>query len=577
MRFKEYSKKAKKIAAVCLASAMCLSTCVVASNNNVPAEAADVVLGDMDNSGKVTLDDVTMALKVALKLSPLTEQVLAAGDVNNSGAVDLDDVIIILKDALNIEKIKQPEPTETVVPTPTPTGGISIATRKPTPTSSAVPTKPVIPTSIPLPVVTPGTAVTGTSISVTGEGLNGAEYDSETGVYTFTDANKTARKGIQFTNPWAGNTSLRQTVDEALPLIMVNGANSAVGLIQDDKLLSLDGTKTVIGSIEEKDGIVEMTPVVSSGAAVSEAAVVTGKAVTWHHGLLPVVNGVDSKVDYMSDLAELYAKPKWTNGVSISFWCKYDWQLKKQSDAAPILVIRDSSGCDNAPAGEFAKTHHTGDFALMLRLNGGVSMEGDESGNCFRASNYIAGNDGEWNYFTVTFANDWITVYVNGQELVYNDLVIDKDDICYFNNGFLTRYSPVNEVKKSEVSDIRNYLKNGWVSKTGDILDVLDKECCVIGNSRYKNPKAVTVKPNSDLNYDLLVDLLTKKDTQIWFGAASGSKCTASDSVNAVDYKVQSGTQLAGINCYNSELTPAEVAANYEKEKSEAKFLQEND
>ena len=128
MRFKEYSKKAKKIAAVCLASAMCLSTCVVASNNNVPAEAADVVLGDMDNSGKVTLDDVTMALKVALKLSPLTEQVLAAGDVNNSGAVDLDDVIIILKDALNIEKIKQPEPTETVVPTPTPTGGISIAT-----------------------------------------------------------------------------------------------------------------------------------------------------------------------------------------------------------------------------------------------------------------------------------------------------------------------------------------------------------------------------------------------------------------------------------------------------------------
>lgn len=571
MRFKEYSKKAKKIAAVCLASAMCLSTFVVASRNNVFAEAADVILGDVDSSGRVTLDDVTLALKIALKLSPQTEQILAVGDINKSGVIDLEDVIFILKDALNIEKIKQPEATSTVAPTSTPTTP-SIATKKPTPTSTSHP-RPDVPTSIPLPKVTPGTAVTGTSISVTGEGLNGAEYDSETGIYTFTDANKTAKKGIQFDNPWAGNTSLRQTVDEALPKFMVDASNNTLGLIKDDKLLSLDGSKTVIGSIEEKEGIIEMTPVTSSGAAVSEAAVVTGNAITWHYGLLPIVNGLDSKVEYISDLAELYAKPKWTKGVSISFWCKYDWQLNNQSDAAPFLVIRDASGCDNAPFGEFAKAHHTGDFAFMLRLNGGVSMEGDESGNCFKASNYIAGNNGQWNYFTVTFANDWITVYVNGQELVYNNLVIDKDDICYFNNGFLTRYSPVYEIPKSEVNDVRNYLKNGWVSKTGAELDVLDKECCIIGNSRYKNPKAVTIKPNSDLTYDLLVDLLTKKDTQIWFGAASTTKCTASNSINAVDYKVQSGTQLAGINCYNSELTPEEVAANYEKERSEAKFL----
>lgn len=323
-----------------------------------------------------------------------------------------------------------------------------------------------------------------------------------------------------------------------------------------------------MGTIEKKeDDNIEVTPVTSASAEVSGDAVISGKSVKWTEGLMPTVKGINSKTEYLSDYAELYVKPKWTNGTSISFWCKYKWADSRMSDAAPMLVIKNSHGCDNQVGG-FAKEGHTGDFAVMMRLNGGVSLEGDESGNCFKADNSIAGKDGEWNYYTVTFANDWITVYVNGQELVYYDLEIDKDNIQFFNNGFLTRYSPVYEIKKSDVNDVRNYLKNGWTSKTGEKLDVLDKECCLIGNGRYSNPDAVTIKKNSNLTYDLLIDMLTKDTTEIWFGSSSETKCVCLTSVNTGSsaYKVQTGTQLADVNCYDSELTAEEVSANYEKE-----------
>jgi len=571
MSLKEYSVKGKKIVVAGLTAALCLSAVAIATHNNKPVEAANGLLGDLNGDEKLNLPDASLSLRLALGLEKETEEYRAVGDVNFDGKLDLRDTTDILKGALGIIEIKNttaPVPTISATAQATPTAP-SKMTPVPKPTSSAqVVTRPPIETSIPLPYVEPGTPVTGTAINhVSDKDLNGAEYDSETGIYKFTKANADSKTGIQFNNPWKGNTSLRQTVEDALPSFMLNDKEEAVGLIAGDKLLTLDGTKTVIGTVEEKEGYIEVVP---ASASAAETDVLTGKAVKWSEGLLTTVNNIDTKVTYLPELAELYAKPAWTKGVSISFWYKYDWELKDQSDAAPILVIKNSSGCDSVEGGEFAKTGHTGDFAFMLRLNGGVRMEGDESGNCFRANNNIAGNNGEWNYYTVTFANDFITVYVNGQELVYNELILDKDDICYFNNGFLTRYSPVNQVKKEEVEDIRNYLKNGWTSVTGKPLDALDKEYCVIGNSRYKNPDAVTVKPNSkNLGYDLLIDMITKENTQIWFGAASETKCTAVHSVGGVNYNLQNDTQLANVNCYDSELTPEEVSANYEKEYAE--------
>lgn len=592
MSLKEYSKKSKKVIASCLAAAMCFSTGMVANINAGTVEAAAKMYGDFNGNDKVDLQDASASLRMALGIDDVSDEQLKLGDIDGDKKISLKDVTRILKASLGIEEL--PKMEETDAPTPTPTFSIP---EKPTGPAIVITQTPV-PTSIPLPIVTPGMAVTGTSIDcVTTSALNGAEYDAETGIYKFTDANKTAKRGIQFTNPWAGRTDLRQTVEEALPMFMTDASGQLVGAIKGDKLVSLDG-KTVMGDIEDKEEYIQVTlnkasettseavtatseavtttseavtldAVTADAVSTDAAEVITGKAVKWSESFIPTVNNIDGKTNYLEDYAELYAKPQWTNGVSISFWCKYDWAVKGQSDAAPMLVIKNSEGCDHGSDGEFAKAGHTGDFAVMLRLNGSVSLEGDESGNCFKADNCVAGNDGEWNYYTVTFANDWITVYVNGQELVYNDLVIDKDEICYFNNGFMTRYSPVYQIPKSAVNDIRNYLDYGFTSKTGEALDTLDKECCVIGNSRYANPDAVIKKKNSDLPFDLVVDLLTKETTEIWFGSSSDTQCvclTSEKRTGTTAYKLQTGTQLAAVNCYDKELTPAEVSANYEVE-----------
>ncbi len=578
MNSKEYSGKGKKLIAACMAAALCATTGFVVNNTGNTVEAAGTIMGDLSGNDKLDLPDASAALKFALGIDNATEADIAVGDINKDGKIGLDDVTTILKGALGIIEIKNPTATPEETPDVTPTSSPSnIFTPPPKTSSPAVPmvTMTPAPTSIPLPEVTPGDAVSGTAISkLSDEALNGAEYDAATGIYTFTDANKTAKRGIQFNNPWAGRTELRQTVEDALPSYLQDSDSKLLGVIKNGNLVSLDG-KTVIGAIEEKDGYLEVKTATSSAvtadaAEVSESSVITGTAVKWNESLMPVVDSIDSKVQYLSDYSELYAKPSWSNGVSLSFWCKYNWAVAGQSDAAPMLVIKNSSGCDNEAGGEFAKAGHTGDFAFMLRLNGGVSLEGDESGNCFKADNCVAGNDGEWNYYTVTFANDWITVYVNGQELVYYEVNMDKDEIGFFNNGFLTRYSPVYEVAKSDVTDVRNYLKKGWLSKSGQTVDVLDKEYSVIGNSRYKNPDAVTIKKNSNgIKYDLLVDLLTKEDTQIWFGSSSDTKCvclTSPKSTGSTEYKLQSGTQFTDVNCYDSELKPQEVSANYAKE-----------
>ena len=66
-----------------------------------------------------------------------------------------------------------------------------------------------------------------------------------------------------------------------------------------------------------------------------------------------------------------------------------------------------------------------------------------------------------------------------------------------------------------------------------------------------------------------MVDLLTKEDTQIWFGSSSDTKCvclTSPKSTGSTEYKLQSGTQFTDVNCYDSELKPEEVSANYAKE-----------
>lgn len=573
----------RKIAVAGLAAAMCFSTGAVIANAPVKTEAAAYQYADFTGDGKVDLNDAKGVLKAALGIgNKPNEQAEKAGDVDYSGKIDLNDAKLILQFGLGIKKTSDYEKKDSTSTTTQPTVTTQPTTVTTPPTTTVVPvtptpynpgitaapsvTKKPVATSIPLPTVTPGEAVTGTSISSVENGLNGADYDEETGIYTFTDANKTAKRGIHFSNPWAGKTSLKQSVTDALPKYLKLSDGTVKAVIKNSIVSSIDGT-TVYGTAEIENDTVK---VVSGGSVVME-----GTQTDWNVGMLPVVAGnIDSKSNYIAEYKELYVRPQWSNGVSISFWCKYNWASATRSDGAPMLVIKNSNGCDTNPGGEFSKTGHTGDFAVMVRLNGGVSFEGDETGNCFRSYNNIAGVNGEWNYYTVTFANDWITVYVNGQELVYNEVEIDKDIVGFFNNGFLTRYNPMYQVTKEEVAetDIRNYLKKGWVSEQGDALSVLDKECCIIGNDRFAKPDAVTIKKNQTIPYDLLVDLLVNENTEIWFGSTSQTQCnclTSEANTGTSKYALQSGTQLSDVTCYDKELAADEVAANYAKELNE--------
>ena len=68
-----------------------------------PTNTVDVVKGDVDKDGKVSLSDVTVVLKMALNIEKVTDEILPYADVDNSGKVDLKDAQLALKLALNIK------------------------------------------------------------------------------------------------------------------------------------------------------------------------------------------------------------------------------------------------------------------------------------------------------------------------------------------------------------------------------------------------------------------------------------------------------------------------------------------
>lgn len=62
----------------------------------------EVVKGDLNGDGKVTLSEVTSLLKIALNIESVEEAAFDAADVNGDGKIGLDDVVLALKKSLNI-------------------------------------------------------------------------------------------------------------------------------------------------------------------------------------------------------------------------------------------------------------------------------------------------------------------------------------------------------------------------------------------------------------------------------------------------------------------------------------------
>lgn len=247
----------------------------------------------------------------------------------------------------------------------------------------------------------------------------------------------------------------------------------------------------------------------------------------------------DQKVKY--DPTATYHKPVWSTGASISFWAKYEWGAEYYSPEYPILVIHNSS------------RGKAEDFAIQLSLNGEVKFEGGEDpANSFRAEGFVMGNYNEWNYYTITFANDFITVYVNGQECAYQSIDLKKQMTSLFNAGFMTRYNTPGDITEEQfANDIRKYYTSSGVYKNG----VTDKEATIVDNRVYEGT-------GMGLGSELLMSFLIDEGAEVVIGGCETTKVN-SKSLGDCAYLLKSGTQAAGLEAYFTELTPEQVAANY--------------
>lgn len=493
MKNRKLTHATKRVVAVAAAAAMTMTA--------VPAFAAEdagvtqkIYYGDVDENGSVEAVDALAVLKHVVKLEMITSYpATELADMDDDGDITATDALEILKTVVGLVEKKEwkiadpatdaptdtPEPTETAEPTPTPTVDPN-ATPTPAPT--------INPAWLPaeIPAVEPGTPYAGVKADVAENGLNGATVDETTGIITYTDANKQNAKGVQFVNPLAGRTELRQTVEEAL----------------------------------------------------------AGQ---------PDINTLTSSQTTIFDPEAVYPKPVWSNGVSYSFWLKADWRSAVRPDTYPLFVLTqnetyyiESTGNRNEKAPE--------NFTLMVTMMGKVRFEsGDTPHNSFRAESNCVRNavNHDWNYYTITIANDWITVYVNGQEMVYKSVALNKDKGCkYFNDGFMTRYSTIGAPTEEDAkNDIRDYID----PFVGDL------EAGLIGNTRYANPGYFDGNETQ-----LLVNYATDPKTQLWIGGTQTSKLLSPmQDMGPADYQLKSGTQVADVQGYDKELTAEEVAANY--------------
>ncbi|MBQ6553417.1 MAG: choice-of-anchor J domain-containing protein [Clostridia bacterium] len=68
----------------------------------VPPEKADVMKGDMDKDGEITVADALMALRIAAKLADASDEAVAVGDVDADGSITVADALAILRVAAKL-------------------------------------------------------------------------------------------------------------------------------------------------------------------------------------------------------------------------------------------------------------------------------------------------------------------------------------------------------------------------------------------------------------------------------------------------------------------------------------------
>ncbi len=502
---KWFGRTGKTVAAVVLSVAMAVPAMPYAAATGA-AEAATIYYGDLDQNGEVDANDALRILQHVVKLSPITDEtVLALADVNNDGKVNADDALRGLQVAVKLVKATEyTAETPSENPTSAPTPSASTAP-KPTPSPTPSPTpKPTLTPVPPLPTVTPNPDLVVTGEPIVVEELNGAAYDEESGIYTFLDG----ENGMYAAYPFAGASELREVASECLTATAEPGY---------DLVWDLPGaSKTAVGSGDIQwdviDRRVAFFPVPRPGMQDPETGLVYEKGVT-------------------------YPRPEYTKGMSFSFWAKS--ADPDGNDVAPVLTIIGSG------------------FYATVKLNGTVQFA-DTSDIYNHLDNGSRINlPNQWVYYTVTIANDWITVYVNGQENLFTRLDITRDNISHFNDGFLTRYnSAAGMTEEDHAADIRGYhtLSTEWYYNTQYDQWMSHDRCSIFGNARYRG---------SNAGRTLLMDFLTRSSAELYIGGVDESW-----SVSNATHRMTYGTQVAQITAYAKELTAAEVASNYDAAKA---------
>lgn len=498
-------------------------------------------LGDVNGDGKVKLDDAQITLKIALNLRPVSETEKKAADTDNNGKVELKDAQKILRWALNLDPVPSPEPVESGEPvTSSAPAGSSTPEQSATPapqksdipdlppappesSSRPAPSKTPVPVGASLEPVSPAAYVVSADKAVLAA-TNGALEEDD--IYTFTDANKENAKGIRFLWPYIGRKELVEDLTQA-------------------------------------------------GVSVADIVSVPAEK------LLKPSNEEDKK---NWDFEYEYPRPKWNTGMSVSFWSKEKWQSENQSNLGVLMVLKRTKYCDDhegvMDGGHGSSVNRHGqkgdcDYALVVRSNGTVIfLAGDEAKNGFRTTNYTMGSDNEWNHYTITIANDWVQIYVNGQEMAYVGVDLDKDASSEnFNKGFMTRYNPAGLLNQSIVdADVRKYLtspsaggRNSAWYMTKDIngnptgYDT-NWEATLIGNSRYKTDEGTIAGFD---RYATLMELLTSEGTELWLGGVE-TCCVSGGNQTKCEYSTPTGAQVTDVQCYDKELKADEVAAVYE-------------
>lgn len=328
-----------------------------------------------------------------------------------------------------------------------------------------------------------------------------ATYNKDTDMVSFAKvedrdalASRRGSVGLQIKNPFAGKKELVQTLEEALsgqaifPYRAENGGTLDDGSGQGGQSPAENGTlacdtgavRILLGNFYD----VYYGPVNMLGNRMNPATCIGERDQSTGMILESNITGVQSQKwleENLGDQKTTFQRPKWTNGASISFWAK-----PVEVDDSPLITFYNPATTN---VGTVLSVSVRGDVMFFSthakQTIGGVEKnidwrEGYVASNGKPVNTFTALGDpkyveaGKWNYYTITIANDWITVYVNGKEMVYTLVNLNRGQMVNFNHAYLSRYNTIGIWTKDMLKAYE--AETGEKDPSGKTLDGIPRE-----------------------------------------------------------------------------------------------------